>query len=196
MPLEFHSAEHANLRLGNTIIRIKGYPVYVYGINGDYSCDLRYLGRDKLTRIKDIRVIEGIDILPVPLGFCHYGDLAMYLFRRPSRRTKQGLSEESLSTHTGRTPAIGSCGKWRHALHRTIVGEFPSITNTFKILKIQGQGSVPIHRNWAIQAGGTPALLYKFHGTVGYWDEGAKRFRLNEAFAYLQETLDEEIVYE
>lgn len=196
MSLQFHSAEHADLRLGRTVIRVNQEPVYVSSIGQGYNAEFRYLCSDKSSAVNDIREVKGIDLSPVPLGFCSLGGTAIYLFRRPSRRTKQGLSHDSLGSHVGRLPEIGSSSDMRKALGNTIIGRFPSQEAAFKIVSKNG-GSAPIHRNWAVQASpGDTSLLYKFHGNVGVWNNTAKRFTLHEEYAYLQETLDEEISYE
>lgn len=195
MPLTFYDPSHAQLRLGNTIIRLKGLPIFVGEIRGDYSTVIQYLGSGKQSEVDDIRKLEDIDLTPVPLGFVQIGERAYYMMRKPSRRTKQGLSEESLFIHEfGGRSSIRQDAAYRKAVSNTILGEYPSLKASFKMLGNQFS-SVPIHRNWALRSSssGLKKLLYKYSGVVGHWDDVLGKMVLSTDFEYLREVLDQEL---
>ncbi len=192
MPLSFHSSDHANLRLGNTIIRIMNLPVWIRSIENDYSARILYLNTDKQSHIEDIREVVGIDTTPVPLGFTNFNKQASYLFRRPSRRTKQGLAEESLSCNAGHIPRISEDKEWRKALGGTIIGSYPTIAVAKKLLNSASDfHSVAITRNWSLTSKGM--VCYKFFGVVGSFDSKTNKILLLEEFEYLKEVLEQEV---
>lgn len=195
MPLEFFDPSHASLRLGNTIVRVNDSPVLLGAVDDNYSVSLLWLHSNKTTIAKDIRTIQGIDLTPVPLGFCLHDRQVSYLMRRPTRRAKQGLSEDALYVDGRPIPRFTTSPSFRKALGNTIVGDYPSISKARKMLGDE-LICVPISRNWAIFSEPRTkeqCLLYKFEGKVASWSPEEKKFVLSTDYMYLYETMEQEL---
>lgn len=189
---DFYDVDHANLRLSNTIIRLGNYPIYLTEVYADWSASVTYLHSGKGSVLSDIRTLKDFDISPVPLGFCNAGSTASYLMRMPRRRTKQGLSEDSIAFHDGNRQSVRQNGAYAKALSNTINGVYPAKKEALSMLA-KGFYVVAISRNWALarDVGGT-YLHYKYYGVVGKLIEN-EIYSLNPDFNYLQESLDQEI---
>lgn len=188
---DFFDVNHANLRLNATIVRLNNLPVYISEVREDWSVVIKYLLSGKSSTLPDIRTVEGLDISPVPLGFCQVGDTAAYLMRMPRRRTKQGLSEDSICMHNymGRI-SVRESGAYAKALANTILGVYPSIKNALSILERGVASSVAISRNWSLSS--KHLIQYKYFGNVGTYTGG--QFLLDGDYSYLQECLEKEII--
>lgn len=189
---DFYDVAHANLRLSNTIVRINNYPVFVIEVREDWTVAVQYLGSGKIAELSDIRNLKGLDISPVPLGFCQNGHTTSYLMRMPRRRTKQGLAEDSIATHDGNGNSVRRSNAYSKALDNTITGVYPTLKAALSMINAKGFASVGISRNWAIgNAGDMIYFMYKYYGKVGILKDN--RFILDEEYSYLQECLDQEI---
>lgn len=188
---DFYDVNHANLRLSGTIVRLGDLPIYISEVNEDWSVRAKYLISYKDLRIPDLLNSEALDISPVPLGFCQMGETCSYLMRMPRRRTKQGLSEDSINAHDGPRNFIMESKAYSQSLGNTIINNYPPLAAAIKMLG-KGFYSVGIARNWALYRHGTRTLLlYKYYGQVGELANGV--FSLTEEYRYLQESLDEEL---
>jgi hypothetical protein len=188
---DFYDVNHANLRLSGTIVRLGGLPIYISEVNQDWSVRAKYLISYKDLRIPDLLKSEALDISPVPLGFCQMGETCSYLMRMPRRRTKQGLSEDSINSHDGPHNYIMESKTYSQSLGNTIINNYPPLEAAIKMLG-KGFHSVGIARNWALYRYDTRTLLlYKYYGQVGELANGV--FSLTEEYRYLQESLDEEL---
>jgi len=188
---DFYDVNHANLRLSGTIVRLGGLPIYISEVYDDWSVRAKYLLSYKDLRIPNLLNSEQLDISPVPLGFCQMEESASYLMRIPRRRTKQGLSEDSINSHDAPRNSIMESKAYSQSLGNTIINKYPPLKAALKMLG-KGFNSVGIARNWALYHQGTRILLlYKYHGQVGELANGV--FSLTEEYRYLQESLDEEL---
>lgn len=192
---DFYDTLHANLRLGHTIVLLNKLPIYVLEVRPDWTAGIQYLLTGKMSTLPDIREIEGLDISPVPLGFCQIGENASYLMRMPRRRTKQGLEEASVVSHDGNRASIRQSNTYAQNLGNCITGVYPSLKDATSMLG-KGFRSVCVARNWAImREGGKIDLLYKYYGKVGSYAPVyiGSPFTLLPEYSYLQECLDQEI---
>lgn len=188
---DFYDVAHANLRLSGTIVRLNDYPVYVQEVNDDWTASIMFLNSGKKATTGDIREQEGLDISPVPLGFCQIGQQASYLMRMPRRRTKQGLSEDSISSHDGNSSSVRRDNAYSKSLHNTITNVYPSLSTAISMLD-KSFTSVGIARNWAVtRIDGFNVLMYKYYGPVGKVMD--KQYILDQDYSYLQECLDQEV---
>ncbi len=191
MKLKFYDSSHASIRLSNTVVKLKGLPILLGEIRGDYSTTGVILSSCKRIAINSVAEAEGLDVSPVPLGFTMYRGNALYLMRRPQRRTKQGLHEGAIMcAELGRLPRLLECGDFCKSLAATITGSFPKVSTVMDMFNKDIVRSAPISRNWALNRGGV--LMYKFEGPVGSFVKD--QFTLDDDFKYLQETLDQEVL--
>ncbi len=190
-----HSTDHANMRLGRTIIQFKGSPCWVEEVRGDWSASARSLSSGKALLIADIRDKSEVDVTPVPLGFCDIEGTARYLSRMPARRTKQGLSQESLHCEGIQVPDFYRSQGLCKALSAVISNEYESFRNCYKHVDAGGVTSKAFHRNWAIWKNQREELivLFKHFGRVGVANKDGT-VTLDPAFAYLNETYYEEVL--
>jgi hypothetical protein len=189
------SPEHARLRfLGTVVLTENKAPVYISRIQEDWSMDCIDLASNKSLTVKDIR--NGIITTPVSLGFCQVGREALYLARRPSRRSKQGLDlEDVFINHTiGGTDFNISTSFCKKALAKTILGDFCSFKKAISSLEKEedDQLSLSFHKDWAVyNEGKEKFIVYKFFGRCGSVEDG--KVTLFNNFSYLRETLEEDV---
>lgn len=191
-----HSADHANLRLGRTIVQFKNSPCWIDDIRGDWSANARLLSNGKGFTIRDIRNSDEVNVTPVSLGFCDIGGTARYLSRMPARRTKQGLAQESLYCEGITVPDFYRDSGLAKSLNSCITNEYASYETCFRGVSTDRVTSMAFHRNWAIwksQATREVVVLFKHFGRVGVANQDGT-VRLDPAFSYLQETYLEEVM--
>lgn len=91
----YPTAHDVALRLNKTIVRWKGQPVFVHGLNDGTQVilwDMHPSGQTFIVDANDSR----LDISSPNLGFFMYGSKAFYVTRRPIRSQRQGLDVERL----------------------------------------------------------------------------------------------------
>lgn len=133
---------YASSRLSETIVRLKGEPVYIYSVHSGMSA--KYAKLSDLDNIAFCHVDE-LDLKPVPLGYCNYNKTACYLARIPMRRDwRQGLRRGNFTSLSGvdaeRIPY--------ESLRKTILGEYP--TYTASLDAVRKVKSMAWHRHWAV----------------------------------------------
>lgn len=183
-----HNVDHANLRLSRTVVRVKGKPCWVVEVRGDWSAEVRYLDNWKSGIVADIRDEEVVDVTPVILGFCQIGEIARYLSRMPVRKTKQGLSPESIFAAGGGLPSFYGDAALSKQLCATIENDYTSYKKALATIAKGGITSLCCHKDWAVYyTGREPKILYKYAGAVGKIVDG--KVVLDKKYAYLIETL-------
>lgn len=188
MPLIFADAGHAGMRLSRSILRYKGHPILLGDVRDNYSCSFTYLMTGRESTIKDVRDCPEVSFEPVPLGFCQVGGYARYLMRKPRRRYKQGLNEESLYAEGPQLPSLSN-EEFRKSLGRAIRGRHMSITDAIAAVEKETFVSAPFHRDWAVYKEGDDLfVLYRYYGAVGKIVDG--NVVINSNYQYLQETYD------
>ena len=84
---------HANMRLAHTVVRtLDGYPIFVRRVEDKTIQAYNLINNEELELD-----FEDIDFKPIPLGFINgFGYRAIYLYRRPVRKYKQGLNIDNI----------------------------------------------------------------------------------------------------
>lgn len=172
--------EYANSRLTETIVRLKGEPVFIHRIGPGMVAHYNLLEGDGEVHSC---MTEELDLRPVPLGYCNYNKHACYLSRIPMRRDwRQGLRRGNFISLSGaaaeRIPY--------EALKKVILGDYPTFAAaTEAVKKIK---SIAWHRHWAIDCHGQ--ILHKGHEKpVGLVRNG--EIELHSKYIYLTEALKE-----
>jgi hypothetical protein len=127
--------------------------------------------------------LDGLDLTPVPLGFCNLLNTAVWVSRKPVRKYwRQGLGTGNTFIHdfNGKSHTFPNLV----LLAKTIRGEYPSLDEARSLI---GQRAiVAFHRHFAI---GSKALYYK-NKEVGC----AKDLSFNKRYDYLSEYFYEEVL--
>jgi hypothetical protein len=171
--------EYARSRLEGTVIRTGlGEPVYVSSVEPSdtgVSCNT--------IRLKDSYIesfpLDNLDLTPVPLGYLNKGTNALWVFRKPIRASKQGLSMNNCNIQT-------ISREWPlKELHKTILGEYDPLSVLLPKISKGSLNTVGFDRHFAM---GLTTLLYKGKeaGTVANG-----KFSLNRRYWYLTEYLEE-----
>lgn len=173
---------YASSRLCETIVRLKGEPVYIYSVNPGMIA--KYAKLDDLDNIAFCDANE-LDLKPVPLGYCNYNKNACYLSRIPMRRDwRQGLRRGNFASLSGVDAERIPYG----ALAKTILGDYP--TYKAALDAVRKVKSMAWHRHWAVDG----ALQVFYKGAirpVGEVVEGV--VQLNSRSHYLAEALSESL---
>lgn len=172
--------EYANSRLTETIVRLKGEPVYVYKVGPGMKTDYSLL--NEMHVMKQCKT-EELDLKPVPLGYCNYNKNACYLSRIPMRRDwRQGLRRGNFASLSGmnadRIPY--------EALKQCIIGEYPTFTAALEAVK--KLKSIAWHRHWCVDANNQ--VFYKGNGRPVGVVSGTD-IVLSSKYQYLKEALKE-----
>ena len=162
-------------RLGGTICRYKGKPVYIVDTRGGHQVYIQSMNPPS----DDYELIDyrtpDFDYKSPPLGYMNFADRAYYLSRLPWRDIqKQGLCNQAVESR----PAIPR-GGWfpSEALAKCILGEHPTLEQALELIQIQGHDSVAVHRHIAIGVVSGQSLGVFYRGRmVGIREMG--KFRL------------------
>ncbi|MNT12845.1 hypothetical protein D3C72_1477920 [compost metagenome] len=174
--------EYANSRLTETIVRLKGQPVYIYKVHPGMKVD--YSELEDLHTMKRCQ-LEDLDLKPVPLGYCNYNKNACYLTRMPMRRDwRQGLRRGNFTSLSG----VDANRIPYDVLKQCIIGDYPTFTACLEAVK--KLKSIAWHRHWAVDSAGQ--VLHKGgNRPVGIVDNGA--VVLSSRYQYLKEALKESL---
>jgi len=188
----FETLDDANRRLASTVIRFDGKPVYVLRIRE--SCDIEMF--DMLSQKNIVghytKQEKLIDIHPVTLGYVNIGGCAIYTWRMPSRRSKQGLHQESLHMHKN----IGADVLASLALAKTIINNFPTIEDCVDLLTTKAVEEIAFHRKFALyRSRNTFGIRYKGDKLIGYLGKD-NIIRMSPGMGYLDSLLREVVDYE
>ena len=163
-------------RLGGTICRYKGKPVYIADTRGGHQVYVQpLLPFSDNYELIDYRTPD-FDYKSPPLGYMNFQDRAYYLSRLPWRDIqKQGLCQQAIEF---KPDALGR-GGWfpSEALAKCILGEHPNLQDALELIQTQGHESVAIHRHIAIGTVSGQSLGVFYRGrVVGIREMG--KFRL------------------
>jgi hypothetical protein len=174
--------EYANSRLTETIVRLKGEPVYIFKVGAGMKTE--YCTLEDMTTVKRCQAGE-LDLKPVPLGYCNYNKQACYLSRIPMRRDwRQGLRRGNFASLSG----VNADRIPYDVLRQCIVGDYPTFAGAVEAVK--KVKSMAWHRHWAVDS--DLRILYKGSNVpVGMLENG--EIVLNSKYQYLKEALKESL---
>lgn len=173
----FDNIEYARRRLDHTIVNTKDKtPIFIHEVLLNMD-DMYVYGMTLKNRVSTHISLKNIDIKPVQLGYLNYSNSSVYLTRKPTRASKQGL-------HTTHLAFFG--GESFHTipfeqLNSTIIGDYPFLENVKKLSKDHGF-CLAWDRNWA---------LCRDHLHYRGRKVGDKDLNLFDNFSYLKEELHE-----
>lgn len=173
--------EYAHSRLVETIVRLRGEPVYVHSVKKGMVVTYHRLDNEEISHCK----ANELDLHPVPLGYCNYNKYACYLTRIPMRRDwRQGLRRGNFSSLSGlsaeRIPY--------DAIRKVIIGDYPTFAAA--IAAVKKIKSLAWHRHWAVDTHGQ--VLHKgAERPVGKIVNG--EVELDSRYMYLTEALKESL---
>jgi hypothetical protein len=187
------SPDHARLRfLGTVVTTDKNVPVYINSIHEDWSATCTILNSNKTLTMQDLR--KEIITSPVSLGFCQIDKEAVYVTRRPSRRSKQGLDLEDVHIYrtNGAADFTITSVSVKKAIAKTILGDFCSF-KTAAVSINKEEKSLAFNKDWALDNDGSGEIfvIYKFFGRCGKVENG--KITLFPNFTFLRETLEEDV---
>jgi len=173
--------DYASSRLNNTIVRLKGEPVYVLSVEMD---GVWY--KDSSNK-KHKTSLEDFDLTPVPLGYVNYVKNAKFVSRKPQRYYKQGLCYESINN--------ANDGPCCDSVYMTILGIFPSLDVCVDRLLGGCVKSVAFSRDFALELHSNSKfnLLYrgKKVGNAEYNKvEAFVNIKLEDEYSFLEEVLE------
>jgi hypothetical protein len=178
--------EYAHAKLSGSIVRYRGDPVTVLGVNQEEGAAIK----NHVTQLCTCVPLEELDLTPVPLGYMNLGNGANYLTRIPHRSWKQGVRSGSISTFSKYACNFSVEGV---ELTNTILGRYPKLEKCFELLVC---GEVRARAFTRLFSLGTPgkkgfSLFYK-DLWVGRMDPlKSKSVDFNSEYEYLTELLEE-----
>lgn len=182
--MRYESENDVNLRLKSSLVRKGNEPVYVQAVEDKETVVVHNCHTGRKERIE----VEKLNLTPVPLGYVITGGDVVYVTRKPTRKYKQGLTNDNSSAKhvlTGRPVAVRMNDE---GLAKTIMGEFPSIEEAFQRCR-EGADIIPFSRNWAVaNCKDELCVMYKCE-VVGY--VGDNSVMLSPDKYYLKESLME-----
>lgn len=169
---------YAESRLSGSIVRVAktNEPVYVEAVSiASGLANIKFLSDSH----QDTMHIDGLNLKPVPLGWCNQAAGATYLSRIPKRQDwKQGIRAQTCFSSTTRFNNI------RHRdLANCIMGKYPTLAS---LQHKPWAKLVAWSRKWASDG---EFLYHGVVGQVGTMDENGFPV-LGEAFSYLKESLE------
>lgn len=194
--MKYESSDDVRLRLYHSVVAMEGMPVYVIDVHDKFSVEIHNLVTGKRSDVK----IEQLDLDPshLPLGYVQVDDETLVIAsRKPSRRYKQGLTQENLHSvnvvsKTRRGEPRGARATFplavsNDALIRTMQGKFTPIGDAFQKVRSHSAKVQAFSKDWAVsEDAGDLCLLYR--GEVVGFANDDKAILLPER-AYLKESL-------
>lgn len=194
---KFFNVEHAQRYLPNSIIRLKGIPIYVGhveggGKRGSLRLTYNYLGDPDSSFI--YLPNKDVNMNPVPLGFINLKSGTFYICRCPIRAWKIGLSANNIRIFraVGSPNTIWNLGERQEVLmskemEDTILGRYPSYREAVDTSEKEGR-LVAFSRSFGCLEGKT--LVYKFlEDPVGTCNR--LQPKLSEGYQFLDKVLEE-----
>lgn len=185
----FELIDYAIGRLLNTVLMYSGYPVYVLSVFNDRSlsvCSLETTGSEFREPFMISMDDDKLSFEPPTVGYINHDSIATYLYRNPSRRWKQGLSNSSLNLG-----GIGSDLFYSKSMVDCLQNKYPSLEECLKAIELKKVESIAFHRLLAI----TSNYSLRFRGTqIGTLSpEG---LTLKRTYSMLERVLMQEIGHE
>ena len=197
----FYDSEHADRYLRNSIITLKGQPIYVQKVGVKARIDTIYYytapfdGSIKTIACKD----SDIDMTPIPLGLTntlHEGrPRVVDISRMPQRAWKVGLTKNNIFARcivTDQTlygqqfiPSVELCN--------TVIGKYPKYQTAIETMGEMRTGTIAFSRIFAIDS--AYRLLHKHYPRikVGRHSPRGKTPILEDKFNWMQEVLQESL---
>jgi hypothetical protein len=181
----YNDIQYANNRLVGTIVSYKGKPVLINEL-GNAFASIMYL---KDGKTETVNYNKDFDLTPVPLGYSNYKGLSLYLARIPMRKDwKQGLR-----TTTTRCLFNGEIYEGQvpfSELHKTIVGDYPTLDKAIEHVKLPQIKSMSFSRAFAIDK--ALDIWYKGRSAIGkIVNPKTHEYSLKDEFFWARETLEE-----
>ena len=173
----YQSINDANQRLKHSMIVYEGRALYVK------SCPLRDVA-DCLDILSETNATIPIclsSIRPPRLGYVETPDGVTYVYRKPARRIRQGVSQDTITFGGRREVRISS-----KPFAMMLLGRYATFEEALKTNK-----PTAFDYDWAV-CGKRRILFYKGVrvGTVG---ADSKELSLSDEYTYLKESLDESV---
>ena len=198
---EFFNLDHASAYLNGSLVRYNGEICFVDGVGGSKRSGFSVNLADLISgshRFSDISVkADGLDMNSPPLGFVNVplskGNAVVRAMRIPSRTWKIGLTVGTLFVDVLDRdidkPVAASTSLFHHdSLRRTILGNFPSFTDSINHVAMNVNTSMAFSRRFAVRTNGS--LYHIFHGSpVGTFKANGS-VELLPTFKFLKESLD------
>ena len=183
----------------STLIRQKDEPVFIESLsqnNGITKAELYYLSNGDCKWV--VFDEDNYNFKPVRLGYVNLRGFAIYLYRRPLRRYKQGLHYECLGQVPNRRNdwsqneniRLMECQKLVQKLHNkelvnTIKGYYPSLSDALAMFEDMAC-EVAFDRQFSIDK--MNKIRYKGN-VVGGYSTKQKQIVFNDGFEYLNKAL-------
>lgn len=180
---------YAATRLCGSIVRKGKLPVFIHELFSDGQCQYSYL--KDFFKVEDCHFDE-INVDPIPLGYVNCGTNAVYCYRDPARKYKQGLSSNVFRILKKRASI-----SWKSPyLNKTIPGIFPSPEQCVEQIECGEAQMRAFSRAFAVGKKLKEGYsLFKRDMPIGVvnYNENTNRcvFDLNEKFVFLKEELEE-----
>lgn len=181
--------EYASAKLGGSIVRYEGYPVWVIDVNDEgVSIDkIPSSGKSLRTQLCDL------DLTPITLGFINGNSTCSYVQRVPKRNDwKQGVRAANLIGLSGSSSQLNINSV---DFVNTVLNKYPSIENCMEYIECGECDSRAFNRRFSLglllKEGFS--LFYKEY-KIGYLDPvRAKSYILDKQYFYLKELLEESL---
>lgn len=194
----FYDQEHADRYLRNSIITLKGEPIFIHKVGKKGRVDIVYYYVAPFDgSLKTIACNDGdIDITPIPLGLTN----TMYrgsprvidISRTPSRNWKVGLTKSNIKVKcliSGEElngekyiPSVELCS--------TVKNKYPSYKIAVETMKEMREGTIAFSRIFAIQS--DLSLMHK-HFTERVGSHGSGVPQLSEKYNWMAGILQESL---
>lgn len=182
--MRYESEADVKLRLGSSLVRKGETPVYIKGVESIN----KVIVYDPIKRETDFAKVSDLNLTPVPLGYVERDGEVLYVTRKPTRKYKQGLTQENMVAKdvlSGRLVALRIDDR---GLSKAILGQYPSIEQSFQQCR-DGADIVPFSREWAVaNYKGELCVMHK-GSVVGY--VGDDNVMLSPDKYFLKESLME-----
>lgn len=184
--MRYETVADVKLRLNASVVRVKERPVLVLDANDNGTVSVYVIDTGDRIYVK----VKDLELKPVPLGYVNSREAGLiYCMRKPTRRYKQGLTNENLvatDVYSGQEIRINLKSE---ELSYTIQGKFPSIEECFTKVREGVTKALAFTREWAVaHIKDELSILYK-GSVVGYVGDNA--IMLNPDKYFLKESLTE-----
>jgi len=140
----FDNIRDADMRLSNSFVRYDGVPVFVQGVHDMNQLDVFFTDTKK-SKVMDWNDPK-FDFSSVPLGYVNTEQGAIYSFRQPHRKYKQGVSRDCfrLQGKSSVSDVFNDQG-----MYACIAGVYPSFEAALTSIKADARPRA-YHRHWML----------------------------------------------
>lgn len=195
----FFDVDHANTYLADSVVRLKGEPVWVANVNRKrgskkYIAEVYLAGNEM--RDPSVCDLDDLDLSPLPLGMCNTGGRykgSVYMCRLNVRRWKVGLCSQNLNTfEIGIVRLEGPGILHTKGFRDTVVGEYPTYDEAYRTFKEDRNVTArAFSRSFSLMREGLEGtvVVNNVGKVIGKADEDG--IRLSEQFHYLSQKLEQ-----